>query len=376
MASPILLSVDPDRISVAPGASVEFSVLVQNLTTLIDQVALRVDGVDAAWIQIVPPFLPVFAQSTSSARVIVSPPNDFSLAAAGLYNLQVSGKAQENGGAEGQAAAMLEVQPAGDYQLKLGPGRAAGYQETAFPLSVQNSANSPLRLHLSGADKNDALWYKFEPFQLMIAAGSAASVTLTIKAKQPAANRQAIIFGVTAAGEYELRGSPALAVPTRQLAGQYVQVAPAALMLSLNPAQAEGATGGAYELRVGNPGSVPVTVQLSAFITSRDHNDPAPVLRLNPALLTLGPQAEARARLDVEAGARGAAGGPHASTFHVRAVTSDGAAQPAETEGRFVQVAAAPKPFPWLMLALIVLFVLFVLCGLGLLAAIQAGLLR
>jgi hypothetical protein len=371
MASPILLSVDTDRISVAPGASVEFAVLVQNLTTLIDQVALRVDGVDPTWVQIVPPFLPVFAQSTSSARVIVSPPNNFAQAAAGLYSLQVSGKAQENGGAEGQAAAVLEVQPAGDYQLKLGPGRAAGYQETAYPLSVQNSANSPLRLHLSGADKNDALWYKFEPFQLLIAAGSAATVTLTIRAKQPAANRQLIIFGVMAAGDYELRGAPALAAPTRQLAGQYVQVAPAALMLSLNPAQAEGATGSAYELRVGNPGGVPVTVQLSATT-----DDAALVLRLNPVLLSLGPQAEARARLDVEAGARGAAGGKHASTFHVRAVTNDGAAQPAEIEGRFVQVAAAPKPFPWLMLALIVLFVLFVLCGLGLLAAIQAGLFR
>ena len=370
MASPILLSADPDRISVAPGASVEFAVLVQNLTTLIDQVALRVDGVDPAWIQIVPPFLPVFAQSTSSARVIVSPPNDFSLAAAGQYDLQVSGKAQENAGAEGQAAAMLEVQPAGDYQLKLGPGRAAGYQETAFPLSVQNSANSPLRLRLSGADKNDALWYKFEPFQLMIAAGSAASVTLTIKAKQPAANRQEIIFSVTAAGDFDLRGAPALVAPARQLAGQYLQVAPAALMLSLNPAQSDGATGSTYELRVGNPGSVPVTVQLSA--TS---DDAALVLRLNPALLSLGPQAEARVRLDVEAGGSSSESGRHTSTFHVRAVTHDDTAQAAEIEGRFVKVIA-PKPFPWLRVSLLVLFALFVICGVGLLAAIRAGLFR
>jgi hypothetical protein len=370
MASPILLSVETDRISVAPGASVEFAVLVQNLTTLLDQVALRVAGVDPAWVQIVPPFLPVFAQSTARARIIVSPPNIFAQAAAGLYSLQVSGQAQENGGAEGQAAAVLEVQPAGDYQLKLGPGRAAGYQETAYPLSVQNSANSPLRLRLSGADKNDALWYKFEPFQLAIAAGSAASVTLTIKAKQPAANQQAIIFSVTTTGDYELRDAPALAAPTRQLAGQYLLVAPAALMLSLNPIQAEGTTGSTYELRVGNPGGVPVTVQLSAA-----GDDATLVLRLNPVLLSLGPQAEARARLDVEAGGRSSDSGRHTSTFHVRAVTNDGAAQPAEIEGRFVQVAAQ-KPFPWPMVALLVVFALFVLCGVVLLVALQAGLFR
>jgi hypothetical protein len=371
MASPILLSVDTDRISVAPGASVEFAVIVQNLTTLVDQVALRVDGLDPAWVQIVPQFLPVFAQSTARARVIVSPPASFSQSAAGLYSLQLSGKAQENGGAEGQAAAVLEVQPAGDYQLKLGPGRAAGYQETAYPLSVQNGANSPLRLRLSGADKNDALWYKFEPFQLLVPAGSAASVTLTIKSKQPAANRQAIIFSVSAAGDYELREAPALAAPARQLAGQYVQLAPAALMLTLSPTQAEGVAGGVYQLRVGNPGGIPVTVQLSAI-----SDDTALVLRPNPVLLSLGPQAEATARLDVEAGGQQAAGARQTSTFRVRAVTNDGAAQPAEIEGRFVRVAAAPKPFPWLMVALIVLFALFVICGIGLLAAIQGGLFR
>jgi len=330
----------------------------------------RVCRDDPAWLQIVPPFLPVFAQSTASARVIVSPPNNFAQAAAGLYSLQVSGKAQENRGAEGQATAVLQVQPAGDYHLKLGPGRAAGYQETAYPLSVQNGANSPLRLRLSGGDKNDALWYKFEPFQLLVPAGSAATVTLTIKAKQPAANRQEIIFSVTAAGDFDLRGAPALVAPARQLAGQYLQVAPAALMLSLNPAQSEGASGSTYELRVGNPGGAPVTVQLSAA-----SDDAALVLRLNPALLSLGPQAEARVRLDVEAGGSSAAGGRHTSAFHVRAVTHDGAAQAAEIEGRFVQVIA-PKPFPWLRVSLLVLFALLVICGVVLLAAIQAGLFR
>ena len=41
MASSILLSIDRDRISVAPGASVEFVVKVQNLTTLLDHKRVR-----------------------------------------------------------------------------------------------------------------------------------------------------------------------------------------------------------------------------------------------------------------------------------------------------------------------------------------------
>jgi hypothetical protein len=370
MAAPILLSVDLDHISVAPGATVEFAVSVQNLTTLLDQVALRVDGIDPSWLQIVPPFLPVFAQSTASARVIVSPPANFAQAAAGLYTLHILGKAQETDGPEGQAATVLEVQPAGDYQMKLVAGRAAGYQETAWALSVQNAANTPLRLHFSGSDKGDALWYKFEPFQLAIPAGGAANTVLTIKAKQPAPSRQAIVFSVSATGEYDLRGGAALAAPVRQLAGQYAQAAPARLMLSINPTQAEGVSGGTYELRVGNPGSIPVTVQLSG-----SSDDASLVVRLDPALLSLGPQAEARARVDVEATGQGSPGQRQPSSFRIRAATGDGATLPAEVEARFVQ-AAARKPFPWLIAVLVALFFLFIVCGVALLFANRLGILH
>src|SRR5262245_14600302 len=116
MASSILLSVDRDRISVAPGASVEFVVKVQNLTTLLDQVAIRVDGVDPTGIQVVPPFLPVFAQGTASARVIVPPPASPAQSPAGRYKLWVHGKPQESNGEEGQGSLELEVQLIGDYQ--------------------------------------------------------------------------------------------------------------------------------------------------------------------------------------------------------------------------------------------------------------------
>ena len=74
MSNSILLSVDKKRVSVAPGASVEFAVTAQNLTTLLDQVALRVEGLNADWTQIVPPYLPVFGQGQATARVIVPRP--------------------------------------------------------------------------------------------------------------------------------------------------------------------------------------------------------------------------------------------------------------------------------------------------------------
>ena len=76
MPSQTLLSVDRERVSVAPGASVELAVRVQNLTSLLDQVALHLEGIDPAWVQVIPPYLAVFAQGEASARAIIHPPRD------------------------------------------------------------------------------------------------------------------------------------------------------------------------------------------------------------------------------------------------------------------------------------------------------------
>src|SRR5207247_10828837 len=74
MSAPILLSTEPKRVSLAPGANAELSVHVQNLTSLVDQIALRVEGVAPNWVQLIPPYLPVFAQGNASARVVIPPP--------------------------------------------------------------------------------------------------------------------------------------------------------------------------------------------------------------------------------------------------------------------------------------------------------------
>ncbi len=74
---------------VAPGATGELTVTVQNLTNLLDQVELRVEGIDPEWVQVVPPILPVFAQGQAKARVLVSPPLDPARVLAGAYRFRV-----------------------------------------------------------------------------------------------------------------------------------------------------------------------------------------------------------------------------------------------------------------------------------------------
>ena len=364
MAS-ILISVDKDHVSVAPGASVEFAVSAQNLTTLLDQVAIRIDGIDPHWVQVVPPYLPVFAQGTATARVIITPPNNLAQSVAGVYPLRVIGSSQENPTESAQTSATIEVQLVGDYQMRLTGARGNNAQEIAYPLRVQNAANAPLQLRLGGSDSADALWYKFEPFQLAVPSGSEASALLTIRPKHPSSDQRAIAFNVTASGDYSVQGRGPVNAPRHQIAGQFTQIAPAALILSISPTQAEGVQNAMYELRVGNPGLVPVTVRLVGM-----DDEGALSFRFDPPQLNLGPQSEARVRLVAQADTAAQPGARLVTSFRVTAATTDGVALPASAEARFAQVAAA-KPFPWVVVIVGALLAFVVLCGLVLLVVSQ-----
>jgi hypothetical protein len=370
MPASLLLSVDRERVSVAPGASTEFAVRVQNLTTLLDQVAIRVDGVDAAWIQVIPPFLPVFAQGTASARVVVSPPNVSSQSLAGMYALMVAGTAQESKAEVGIARLELEVQLIGDYLLRLGPAQPRGQLEAAYPLTVQNGTNAPLNLRLAGSEKSDGFWFKFEPFQLTVPGGSNGQVLATLRAKQRANDRRAVAFNVSGGGMYLLRGGTQTTAPDHQIAGQFVQAAPVALIVNINPTQGQGELSAIFEVRVGNPGTSAVTVNLEATSEGASLN-----FRIEPPQLALAAQSEARARLTAQAAIAATGTNQRMVDFRVTATSADGAALPGSGGARFVQSSAA-KPFPWVPVIIGLLFLLLIMAGLVLLLASRSGLIR
>jgi hypothetical protein len=362
MPNQILLSVDKKRLSVAPGASVELAVSVQNLTTLVDQVAVRLEGIDPAWVQVIPQYLPVFAQGQATARVMIQPPRDPAQALAGVYPLRVRGTSQEYPGLEGEAAADLEVQLVGDYRFWLEKAETSGEQEALFPLKVQNSANAPLRLQFKGSDGAEALWYKFDPFQLLVSPGGAASATATIRVKHAAAAERTVVFSLTAQGEFGLGDGAAVAAAILKISGQFVQSAPTQLAILIQPPQAEAADRADYQVRIRNPGLAPVTVQLSG--ADRDNSLD---FVLQPAQVVLPPQGEVSAILSVRVKTGLTPGARQTRVLSVTALPVNDGPPSVSAEANFVQVGTVPapvaKPFPWWMLvsALIALCLISVL---------------
>jgi len=301
-----------------------------------------------------------------SARAhVVTPPSDPTQALAGVYALRVVGVSQENGG-EGAVNAELEVQLVGDYQLRVDRAHPISLQEASYAVRVQNGANASLVLRVSGNDKADALWYKFEPFQVNVPAGKEGSATLAVRVKQVASAGRAIAFNVGTSGNFLLQGGAQAAAPSRQVAGQFVQTAPAVLTLTLNPAQLSGEAGGEFDVRVGNPGAEPVSVTLQASA------DDSLIVRVEPSQLELQRQSEAHARVSVLTRTL-ATDKPVTKTIRVSATPTDGVAQPASAEARFVQVRAS-QPFPWWIV--IAALVVLMMIGLVLLLVVRGNFLR
>ena len=358
MASLTLLSVDKGRLSVAPGASVELAVTVQNLTNLLDQVAVRLEGIAPAWVEVIPPYLPVFAQGQASARVIIRPPRDPAQALAGRYPLRVRACSQENPGQEGETETELEIQRLGEYQFLLGPGEAHG-AETNYSLAVQNEANAPLEVHFDASDPEGLLWYKFDPFHLLVPAGRQAYATLTLRPKRADEAGRRIAFGLTVRGDYLLQGGERIPGPGREAAGRFLPAPPRALLLSVQPGEVKDRVPAQYEVLVSNPSLQAITVSLSGV-------DPAGNLELSlsPTQLVLAPQSTGRALLLARPRTGPGAGQRRVHRFRVTAQPVEGGVSAASAEAALLQTGPAEvvsSKLPWPLIAVVAIALLLLI---------------
>ena len=365
MAQQIMLSSDKKRVTVAPGAKTEFNVTIQNLTTLMDDVAVLVAGVDASWVQVVPSHVPVFAQGEASVRVILQPPVDASRALCGVYPLKVSGRSQEMAGQQGDTGVELEIQFGGDYRIEVGTGTALSAQEATFPFTVHNDANAPLVLRCSGEDQANSFWYKFDPFQIAVPPGGEAAAVLSIRARQAGMENQAVPFTLSAQGEWSAAGMAAISAPVHQINSQWGQAAPTTLAVSLEPTRQDGSAGSSYRVRVTNPG----TGQENANL---EFSSPDSLLnfKFNPAQLVLSPQAQAVSDLVVWLASGANPAGLPAIDFWVTARPSSPRTRPGSAKASYSAPLAPVKKRPGWLVPAIVIAVLLLLACVGIVVAL------
>lgn len=358
MAQQIILTSDKKQVSVAPGAKTEFTVTIQNLTTLLDDVAVTLAGLDPAWVEVVPAHVPVFAQGEASVRVIIKPPLDPARAQAGIYPIQVNGQSQELSSQQATTRLELEIQFGGDYRIEVGGGTALSAQEATFPVKVRNDANAPLTLQCSGSDPQNVFWYKFDPFQINVAPGGETTAVLSIRSRQTALSSAQVIFSVSAQGEWTLSGQAAVAAPPHQVNGQWGQVEPTTLAIELRPYPLDNSGRARYQVVVTNPGGTtePVTLEGSSA-------DGLLGFQFDPPQVSLAPRSNSAANLWVWLAKATPAGlTAQALEFWVTARPLAPRTRPGSAKAHFAAAAAPKKRFNWIIPAVIAVLLFMLLC--------------
>lgn len=359
MAQQIILSSDKKQVTVAPGAKTEFTVTIQNLTTLLDDVAVSVQGLDSTWVEVVPAHVPVFAQGEASVRVIIKPPLDPAHAQAGVYTLQVKGQSQELSGQQADTSLELEIQFGGDYRIEVGSGTALNPQEVTFPFKVRNDANAPLTLRCTGSDPQNAFWYKFDPFEIIVPPGGDISAVLSIRSRQTAPSSELVMFTLSAQGEWSLCGMAAVTAPVHQVNGQWGQVEPTTLGVEILPYPLDNSGHARYQVLVNNPGASSEAAALEGSSANGQLG-----FQFDPPQISLAPRSKAAVNLLVWiVKANTAAAGLPSLTldFWVTARPLGAHTRPGSSKTRFSAVAPKKRP-AWIIPAIIVAALLVLLC--------------
>lgn len=175
MSAIIRVTLSPKTLQIEPGQKGELSLTVQNLSEIVDQYIVEVEGIDPTWVTPSPPLISLFPQDEGQVALQLHLPET---ARAGSFDFAVKASSQENPIEWSRVSGTLEVTPVSVFEIALSPQRQVlKGAEAAFQVELKNPGNVDLSLRLSATDPEKACDYCFDPGGATVEAGSARSVS-------------------------------------------------------------------------------------------------------------------------------------------------------------------------------------------------------
>ena len=170
------------ELQIEPGQRGELLVTIQNLSEIVDQYAIEMDGLDPSWYTIPIPEVSLFPQDQERVRISLHPPSG-PQAQAGTYDFTVSVASRENPTEETAVSATLDVLATPTLDVELSPQKASSRRDGAFQVKLANPSNVDLTIDLFAADPEGACIYQFQSQRVSLGAGQSREVSLTVTPK-------------------------------------------------------------------------------------------------------------------------------------------------------------------------------------------------
>jgi uncharacterized membrane protein len=199
MSALIRVVLSHEELQIEPGQTGEFLVTVQNLSEIVDQYSIEVDGLDPSWCTIPTSGVSLFPQDQDRARIFLHPLVG-SEAQAGKHDFMVRVTSRQNPTERTSVPAILEVLPTLSLEVELAPQRATSTRDGVFQVRLGNPSNVDLTVALSAMDAEEGCLYRFEPQQVNLGAGQSRTVPLRVtpKARPPRGEARRYDFTVRA----------------------------------------------------------------------------------------------------------------------------------------------------------------------------------
>jgi hypothetical protein len=181
----VRVSVSPEALSVAPGASATFGMTVANVGTVVEHVRLRVEAPMDEWAIAVPASLRVMPGAREEAALGVHPPRSAEVPA-GRHRAVVSVERDDGGRAVlGRATGTVEVQPVRQADVRIVPRHGVGRRNSRRAIELVNTGNAPLSVQLKAFDPDDAFRFGALPGPVELQVKASLSHRFDLRTRKP-----------------------------------------------------------------------------------------------------------------------------------------------------------------------------------------------
>jgi len=178
----IVLSLSSTKLEVAPGESVEATIIIRNQSQIVDQFGIRIQGLEPNWWTLSPSSVSLFPGDQGEAKLTIHPPKEAE-AKAGSYSFQVRAVSQANPEEMSEEEAYLMLRGFLVWDVEMSPTKATGRSGT-YRLTASNSGNTDITLTFQGKDPEESLDYTFSHDKVIVPAGESALITLKVRPKK------------------------------------------------------------------------------------------------------------------------------------------------------------------------------------------------
>ena len=182
MSANIKILMASSRLEVGAGEAVETTISLKNQSQIVDQFAIKIEGLDPLWWSLSTSSVSLFPGDQDEIKLTIRPPRDAD-ARAGNYEFRVKVISQSNTQDFTSLEGYLILRGFTVWEAEMSPTKVKG-QSGVYHIKLVNNGNADILLNFECKDPEEELIFKFDKNTVSVPAGNTAQVNLTVKPRK------------------------------------------------------------------------------------------------------------------------------------------------------------------------------------------------